>query len=100
MPEGQDNISRGEYNQRVQNATDQRIQEADNVSSHTIKLEGRISRLEEAVWGELGLIHTMKVVQSVVQDVRDALNRQAFVLPLITAVITAGTVAIVLKFIK
>lgn len=96
----EDNLSRGEFNQRTQNATDQRIGEAHTVSEHTLKMEGRITRLEEAVWGEMGLIHTLKQVQLALQDVRDTLNRQAFVVPLITAVITAGAVAIVLRFIK
>ena len=98
MPD--ENLTRNEFNQRTQGATDQRLEEAQRVSDHTIHIEGRISRLEELVTGEMGIIKSLRSVQDALQDVRDSLNKQAWVVPLITAVVTASAVALIVKFVK
>lgn len=95
-----ENLTRDEFNQRTQGATDQRLEEAQRVSEHTVHIEGRLSRLEELVTGEMGIIKSLRAVETALQDVRDSLNKQAWIIPLITAVVTGSAVALIVKFIK
>jgi uncharacterized membrane protein YcjF (UPF0283 family) len=95
-----DSMTRQEFDQRTQNTTQNRLEEAGRVSDRTVIIERRISRLEELVTGEMGIIKSLHEVQAALQDVRDSLNRQAWVVPLITAIVTGSAVALVVKFIK
>lgn len=62
-------------------------------------IEGRVSRLEEQVGGDMGIIKALQGMQCALQDVRDTLNRQAFLVPVVTAIITAVLVAVATRFI-
>ena len=95
-----ENMTRDEFNKRTQGATDQRLEEAQRVADHTVRIEGRVSRLEELVTGEMGIVKSLHAVETALQDVRDSLNKQAWVVPLITAIVTGSAVAIIVKFIK
>ena len=60
-------------------------------------VEGRVGRLEEQVSGDMGIIATLKGMQSALQEVRDSINKQAWLLPLATALITAVAVTLITR---
>lgn len=100
-------VTRKEFDQNRQDVVkdngrrdDAREEEARRVSSHTVILEGRVSRLEEIVNGEMGIVQTLKGMQIMLQDVRDTLNKQALLIPIATAAITATIVALITRYIK
>jgi hypothetical protein len=95
-----ENLTRDEFQRQTQDMTRNRLEEARRVSDHTIVIEGRVSRLEELMTGEMGVVKALHEVQGALGDVRDSLNKQAWIVPLITAIITGGTVALIVKFIK
>lgn len=69
------------------------------VNDRIDQIEGRVSRLEEQVGGDMGIIKALQGMQCALQDVRDTLNRQAFLVPVVTAIITAVLVAVATRFI-
>ena len=95
-----ENLTRNEFNQRTQGATDQRLEEAQRVADHTVRIESRVSRLEELVTGEMGIVKSLHEVQCALQDVRDSLNKQAWIVPLVTAIVTGSAVALIVKFVR
>jgi hypothetical protein len=63
-------------------------------------VSSRVAVLEEQVSGDMGIIKTLKEMQSTLLQMRDSLNKQAWLVPLATAAITTGVVAVVTKLIK
>lgn len=63
-------------------------------------IEGRVGRLEEQVGGDMGIIKALQAMQGALQDVRDTLNRQAFLVPVVTAIVTGVLVTIITRFIR
>jgi hypothetical protein len=73
---------------------------ADKETEEMAVLRARVGILEEQVTGELGIISALQTMQRALQDVRDTLNRQALLIPIATAAITATIVALITKVIK
>ena len=63
-------------------------------------VDSRVAVLEEQVSGDMGIIKTLKEMQGTLLQMRDSLNKQAWLVPLATAAITTGVVALVTRLIK
>lgn len=61
------------------------------------EIEKRVCVLEEQMVGELGVIKTLQAMQQTLQQMRDSMNKQAWLLPLATAIITAMAVTIITR---
>ena len=60
-------------------------------------IDGRVGRLEEQVGGEMGVIKTLQSMQQTLQQMRDSMNKQSWLLPLATAIITAVAVSLITR---
>ena len=60
-------------------------------------VEGRVARLEEQVSGDMGIIQTLQRMSVALQELRDALNKQSWILPIATAAITLLVVGVLGK---
>ena len=79
---------------------DERKQQIDGVLDCVDALSTRVKVLEEQVGGDMGIIKTMQLMQGTLQQMRDSLNKQAWLVPLATAAITTGVVALVTKMMQ
>lgn len=87
-----DNVSQAE-------CTERNLKAVAEVNDRIDGIEARVGRLEEQVGGDMGIIKALQGMQCALQDVRDTLNRQAFLVPVVTAIITAVLVAVATRFI-
>lgn len=73
------------------------LRSASTVNDRIDGLESRVGRLEEQVNGDMGVIRTLQSMSATLQQVRDSLNKQSWLLPLATAIITAVVVGFFTK---
>lgn len=83
--------------EKIQDMRKERVDQVASLTVHVDTVATRVGILEEQVGGDMGIIKTMQLMQCTLQQMRDSLNKQAWLVPLATAAITTAVVAFVTK---
>ena len=83
----------------IQDMRKERVDQLSSLTVHMDTVATRVGILEEQVGGDMGIIRAMQLMQCTLQQMRDSLNKQAWLVPLATAAITAAVVSFATKLI-
>ena len=85
--------------EKIAEMRDERAKQIAILDARMDGVDVRVKVLEEQVTGDLGIIKTLQSLRDSLAEIRDSMNKQSWLLPLATAIITAVAVSLIVKFI-